>query len=173
RERVRIYFQQRCGAFARERRGRHLREAARERGLAGARRPGKHDETVRQTRELGELAAVLQRKQRLREQPLLHLLRDDDRVPVLVVMIGRQDVERQHAGGQGGGLRHQLSGRRSSGHSICDTSCMESNVSSASSKSTSGSVSARIVSRIESNMCTRTSRAWLFGSSLKCWCQRK
>ena len=49
-----------------------------------------------------ELAAVLQHQQRLREQPLLHLARDDDRVPVAVVVLGRQDVHRQHARRQRG-----------------------------------------------------------------------
>ena len=34
-------------------------------------------------------------------------------------------------------------------------------------------LSARSVSRIESNMWMRTRRHWFFGSSLKCWCQRK
>src|SRR6185503_7801277 len=210
---MRVDFEQRGRTLARERERRDLREAAGEGGLAGARRAGEHDEAVGQSRELRKLAPVLEGDQRLRQQALLHPGRDDDRVPVLVVVVGGQHVLREHARRQGSGrhylnqnqgqttvfvpnppaLRatppyqggknrglslvwggcHQLSGRRSSGHSICDTSCMLSSVSSASSNSTSGSVSARMVSRIESNMCTRTRRASPFGSSLKCWCQRK
>src|SRR5258705_5560509 len=112
---------------------------------------------------------MLQHQQRLREEALLHLARDDDRVPVAVVMLGWQDVHRQHAGREGGARPFYHSpGRLSSGHSICDSSCIEINVSSASSNSTIGSISVRIVSSSESNMWTRTSRHWLTGSSLKC-----
>ena len=59
REGVRVDLDERRRAFPRERERRHLREAARQGGLAGARRAGEHDQAVRQARELRELAAVL------------------------------------------------------------------------------------------------------------------
>jgi len=76
-------------APSRERERRHLREPARERGLARAGRAGEHDQAVRQARELRQLAPVLERKQRLGKQPLLDRVRHHDRVPVLVVVVGR------------------------------------------------------------------------------------
>ena len=169
RESVRIDLDQGRGAVAGQRQRGHLRQPARESRLAGSRRTGKHDQPVRQTGELGQLAAVLKRQQRLAEQPLLDRGGHDDRVPVPVMVLRGQHVQRQHPGRQRWNARcHQLSGRWSSGHSICEISCMLSRVSSASSNRTSGSVRARMVSRIESNMCTRTRRASRCGSSLKC-----
>ena len=72
------------------------------------------------------------------------------------------DVQREHAWRQRRTRHvHHSPGRLSSGHWICDSSCIDTSVSSASSKSTIGSISVRIVSSSESNMWTRTSRHWL------------
>src|SRR5262245_25585633 len=102
---------------------------------------------------------MLEHEQRLREQTFLYLARNDDGIPVAIVVIGRKHVHRKHAVRECGARRlHQSPGRVSSGHWICDSSCVESSVSSASSSSTIGSISVRIVSSSESNMCTRTSR---------------
>jgi len=49
---------------------------------------GEDDEAVRQPGELRELAAVLQGEERLGEEPLFHAPGYDDRVPVLVVVVG-------------------------------------------------------------------------------------
>src|SRR5204863_7765752 len=134
-----------------------------------SRRAREHDEAVRQSREHRQLAAMLQHEQRLCEQPFLHLARDDDGVPVPIVVLGGQHVQREDAWRQRRTRYvHHSPGRLSSGHWICDSSCIDTSVSSASSKSTMGSISVRIVSRSESNMWTRTSRHSLTGSSLKC-----
>src|ERR671930_1386876 len=129
---------------------------------------------MRQPRQHRESAPMPQHQQSLRQQPLLHLARGDDRVPVPIVVLGGEHVNREHPCGKCRARRfHHPPGRRSSGHWICDSSCVERSVSSASSKSTSGSTSARIVSSSESNMWIRTSRHSFTGSSLKCWCHRK
>src|SRR4029078_4073418 len=166
---VRVDLDERGGAVPRQRQRRYLRQSTRHRRLAGARRSGEHDESVRQSREHRQFAPVVQDEQRLRQQAFLHLARNDDRVPVAIVMLRREELQREHAGRKSGARNvHQSPGRLSSGHWICDSSCIETSVSSASSNSTIGSTPARIVSSGESNMWMRTSRHWLTGSSLKC-----
>ena len=67
--------------------------------------------------QTGTLRGVVQDEQGLRKQTFLHLARNDDRVPVAIVVLGREDVQRENAGRKrGAGNIHQSPGRLSSGH---------------------------------------------------------
>ena len=98
---MRLDFQQ-PELAARERLRRPVREAAGKRGLARARRADQHDDAVQRDDAAVDLAAHREIQNRLRQQPALDVLVEDDRVPERAERWVRQRADPLDAFGQVG-----------------------------------------------------------------------